>query len=419
MGSRGLPRQKALALGGSILLALAAAIFAGAGIAVLLEGDDPAPAAPAGPDPTSSPTVPRTHTPTPATTPTPDPVGAPPRNAGEALRAVERLAAAGGPVCRPALKTRWDADCLEADFDADGRPDSALLIPVAEGHGLDRAAVVVVRRATGGLSVFPPDRDADASALGRGAFLTALRSGSGRATLQFVSRTCGAASCQAEVEVVEWDGTSWRGIGPSGLFDGLDQIVWSGSGAASQLTIHSLPAGPIAAGPMRGASLLFGLRDGRYRPLSSKQDAPVYLFHALLDADIIFDRGDFAAAVTAYTALLSDSPLRDWRAETGAPPGRPSLASYARFRVAVALAASGAREPDVVRALDAAVLSAGTPVFAEAATAFRRGWQEGRSAHEGCIDTTVYLKNAQDQLRAVFDYGYANVTKNYLDICPL
>jgi hypothetical protein len=280
-------------------------------------------------------------------------------------------------------------------------------------------ARVFVRRGPGPLELFPADAAADGSALGRQVFSLADRLGDGGNELSFLSTECGASNCAVQVVVLRWSPEGWISVGPEDPFENPDRIEWQGKGAKTVLLVHAGMLATVGAGPPRATLQQFAFSDGEFREQSAVPDPPVYLFHAILDADAKFAAGDFAGAVTAYRAAIADPKLLDWRQETGQGNGRSALVAYAMFRVAVALAANGNSNAEVSAALDRVITQGQVDLFGQAASAFRRGWQEDGNAHAGCSEATSYLRGVDGLVRDMFDYGYGNPRKSALDICPL
>jgi hypothetical protein len=375
----------------------------------------------------ATPTRPPTRTPTPSATATPTPKspGPPPATRAEAIGALTAYLEGGEDGCTDAAVAYaadlWNADCVEGDFDGDGGNDFALLVPLAGGEGTAPAPAAVVARRAGAaaLQLFPVRRDADHSAMGRALFEAEDRNGDGLPELAYLSTQCGASNCVSLVEVQAWDGTAWRDIGPGGAgFDNPESIAWSGAGAESVLTVRAGTLGSVGAGPTRASTTAYALEDGQFQVQSSEPDPPVFLFHAILDADALFDAGEFDGAIAAYGAAIADDELKDWREETGQGAGRPSLEGYALFRIAVATAAAG---DDPTAAIDSVITGSEEPLFAEASLAFRRGYQNGGSVTRGCLEATDYFSSpaAAAILDARFDYGYGNQRKGPADMCPL
>jgi len=280
--------------------------------------------------------------------------------------------------------------------------------------------MVSVQRAAGpGLERFPPEGEADTSIVGRGIFAVADRTGDSRADLVLLTNVCGAHTCSSRVYIEAWDGTAWRDAGPGAGIDSLDTITFEGKGTAGELVVHGGVINSVGAGPQRAATTAYAFDGVRWSVKSVVPDKAVYLFHAVQDADELFDRAKFAEAITAYTAAVDSKTLKDWRQEADGANGRDSLAGYALLRIAVATAALGL---DANKAIDAAIRDGKEPLFANAAQAFRRGLQEGSGVHGGCLEVTQYLgtPGIPEVVRAMFDYGYGNhPIKTYKDICPL
>jgi hypothetical protein len=299
--------------------------------------------------------------------------------------------------------------------------DAAVLVPLPRSEGrTPNPGVVFVRRAAGpGLERFPPDGEADASIVGRGIFGITERTGDGRPDLVLLANACGAHTCSSRVYVESWDGTAWRDFGPGEGIDSLDAMNFDGNGTKGELVMHGGIINSVGAGPQRAATTTYAFDGVRWSTRSVVPDKAVYLFHAVQDADELFDRAKFADAIAAYTAAVDSKNLKDWRLEADGSNGRDSLAGYALLRIAVATAALGL---DANRAMDAAIRDGKETLFANAMQAFRRGLQEGNGVHGGCLEVTQYLgtPGVPEIVRGMFDYGYGNhPVKTYKDICPL
>lgn len=411
MGSRKLPHAGTLAAL-LFLVALVAHACARAGS----PSSTPSPASTA--TATASPSL------MPTPTPTPDPLGPPPRDLASARAAIDRLEASIG-VCAPLVAERWGVRCAAADIDGDLRPDTAVLFPLDQPAPVaPHPGVVFVNLTTaaGYLALSPPGA-ADTSILGRAVFAIADRDGRPGPEVSFLENLCTATRCASLVRIYTWDGAAWRDIGPAdqGIV-ALDRVAIEGEGASSTIVMHSQPTASAAAGPTRGGTYRYTLSAGRYALREARLDPPEYLFHAIVDADALFARGQWLEAIAAYEAAIANTALRDWREEVGRGPSRDALAAYALFRIAVAEAASGG---DPNPALDRLIREGKEPVFVNAAEAFRKGYQERESPGGGCLEVTRYLAttgpgiDTPGYIQRLLDHGYANPQYTYRDICPL
>lgn len=377
------------------------------------------------PTATADPSATATPSPAPSPTATPNPLAKPPASQFEAREWLERYLSPRGwePPCPEELREAGVA-CASGDIDADGRADHAYLVPVKPLNS--RApfpAVVFVRRAAmGKVEEFAIDMTADASILGRAFFAVAERTGDVPAELAFLRNLCSATGCSTLAVLMRWDGTAWRDAGPGdeGILN-VDRVEWSGSGALSELTIHGGKL-PDEAGPTRGKLTTFRLEGGRYTAVEEEPDEPDYLYHAVEDADRLFEE-DLTAAIAAYSAIVSDTELKDWKPRADSPDRRPALKGYALFRIAVARAAQGS---DPTAALDAVIRESKEPLFVNIAEEFRRGYQERRGVIAGCAAVNLYLSkpvpgtDTAAYVEKLFDYGYANPPgRTWLTrICP-
>ena len=358
---------------------------------------------------------------TPSPSPTPDPFASVPTDPAAAAKVLERAIPVGATdPCPAALKSSWSALCATGDIDGDGKPDHAYLVAISPqgGRNPTPAAVLVRRAVTGHFETFPVDGDADRGELGRATFGISERTGDVAAELVFLSTSCGASNCASTVRVEHWDGSAWRDAGPGDAIDNLERAEWQGTKGLSRLVVYGGRLGSVGAGPTRSVTTTYTYTNARYTTLKAEPDPPVYLYHAILDADALFLAGKFEEATAAYQAAIANKNLKDWKAEAGRDPGQPALAGYALFRIAVATAA---RNQDANAALDEVIRSSKEPLFVNAAEAFRKGYQERQTVHGACLAVTDYLatQGIPDYVREMFDYGYANPPRAYRDICPL
>lgn len=420
MGGGRLPREKAL------IRSVAAAVLLLSAALVL-------PACPFGgspedePTPTTAPTA--TETASPVPTPTPDRLATPPGSQFEARAWLEFALSSSNfdPPCPDSLKQRG-VGCAEGDADGDGKKELAYLVPVKLGTTqIPHPAVVFLRRgSTGALEAFAGDVTADASILGLASFSLVDRTGDRLGDLGYLENQCAAAGCRTRVVLQHWDATAWRDVGPGDTGTAnVDKVTWTGAGGDSRLSIHGgkLPhETPIDAGPSRAATTTYELSFGRYAASKSEPDAPEYLYHAIQDADQLFER-DLSLALPAYRAAVESTTLKDWPVRAGQEDRRPALRGYALFRIALGTALEG-RDPTA--ALDEVIRESKEQLFVEVAEAFRRGFQEREGITGGCEAVNLFLnKKTPDADNPAyvadrFNYGYTNPPGStwMVKICP-
>ena len=420
MGGRRLPREEvAAALGALIVLGLAVAC-SGA------RHDAPAVTAVASVSPSET----AQASPTPI--PTRDTLAVLPQTADDARTGLEsEIVASPADPCPARLRSAWNVRCATGDVDGDGKGDTAYLVPLQQTArtGAAPAAVFVLRSGNRSLAEIRLESDADASRMGQDFFAVADRSGlGGPAQVSVLSAACTATGCTYGIHLEAWDGTAWRDAGPTENVDLLDGVQFVQSGKRWQLLAHAGAVPAAGAGPTRPRTVTYAFDGRRFGQKTDEPDKPVYLFHAIEDADAKFEtarlnNGDWEAAIAAYRAAIANGDLRDWQQEARGVDGRAGLQSYALFRIAVATAASGANP---TAAIDAVVKDARDPLFAYAAEQFRQGFLDRTSVHAGCIAATRYLATITSDadnpahIHAVFDYGYANLpVRKHTDICPL
>ena len=423
MGGGRLPRSKALTwyvLAAAFLLSFAAG-------ACFFGGDDDEGPSPTAVAPTASPTGP------PPATPTPDRLATPPADRTEAIGWLQ--AALGGtnfdPPCPESIVQRG-VRCAEGDADGDRRTDFAYLVPLKPPvTQAPYPAAVVVRRAASGL-LEERGSGADVSIIGASVFAMSDRTGDGRGDVTFLENVCSATGCKTRAVVLTWDGNAWRDAGPGGEPIGnVDSVKWEGVGASSRLLIHGgkLPDDVLReAGPTRSTTRTFVFNVARYTLNTEEPDPPEYLYHAIIDADRLFDE-DKRAAIEAFQAAADNDGLKDWR-----PPGapekdrRPALQGFALFRIALAHAALQGEPQELTLALDHVVnhgVDSGEMLFVNVATEFRRGYANGGLA-TGCAAVLDYINkrspgtDTRGYIAALFAYGYENPPgSTWADkICP-
>ena len=354
----------------------------------------------------------------------------PPLNAADARIRLEPVIAGGRSDCPEEIAETWEATCAFGDIDGDGETDIAVLFPLPRANPLppNPGMVLVGRSGADTADQFGQDGSIDASILGLSIFGVLDRDGRDGLEVTYLRNTCTVSGCTSLVHVQRWDGTAWRDIGPGddGVLN-IETVAIEGEGAETRIVLRGGSSNVPAAGPTRIATHIYALENGRFSRESLELDPPEFLYHAVLEADAAFAAarnatGSWSDAIAAYEAIIEDGELRDWKAENGQPAGRAALEGYALFRIAVATAASG---EDPTPAIDRTILESAEQVFVTGAEEFRRGYQDGLGVSRACNQATAYFSTIRDgydtpgYIARLFDYGYENPRKTYLDLCPL
>jgi hypothetical protein len=123
-------------------------------------------------------------------------------------------------------------------------------------------------------------------------------------------------SCNARVEIQAWDGTAWRNAGPADAgINNLETAEFTGQGSQSALTLRGGKIESLEDGPTRLGTATYTFDGVRYSGTKAEYDAPVYLYHAIVDADALFGRKDFSGAAATYRAAIENTALKDWKQE--------------------------------------------------------------------------------------------------------
>ncbi|MEX2081781.1 MAG: hypothetical protein WEC33_09215, partial [Dehalococcoidia bacterium] len=236
-----------------------------------------------------------------------------------------------------------------------------------------------------------------------------------------VATSCSATACAGQAQVWWWDGLAFRDGGPGSeeAVVNLLEVVFDREGGESVLIAYGGKLEVEAAGPTRNVRTAYLFDGARYVPILRHADEAEYLYHAVVDADALFDAGDWEAAVASYGAAVGNAALKDWKFERNGADGRSELEGYARLRIAIATAAA---RDDPTEALDATILNHAGTAFGFAAETFRTEYQQtNEDVQAACRAVTVYLAlpPIPEVIRATFDYGYANPVRTFEDICPL
>lgn len=323
--------------------------------------------------------------------------------------------------CLPALVEEWGLEridgtrCLQADIDGDQRDEFIFLITLPSGAGdvwffegadeqyrLGSSARVLANDLLETVRIIAAED------------LT----GDGQVDPVITAQRCEASTCLTRFLIASAHRGVLEDLSPDDLLvpgvesaavtdrtdDGLPDLVVRGGTVSS-----------AGAGPQRAAARVISW--GGLRFFDREQpDPPVFLFHAIVDADRLYAASDYSAARGAYLRAAADSALRDWKAEAGQPPGRAELASYAVLRAAVAALKDGDSAGGLAL-LRTAAADAGRTLHARAAATYEVAIGGGSAPPEACAAAEAVLDGARAEFARIWDYGFANPEHAISEVC--
>lgn len=203
--------------------------------------------------------------------------------------------------------------------------------------------------------------------------------GDGLREITFVEETCGASTCTSSFHSLTPSGDGYRDIVVTPIDISTTTVIDVSDQTGDGLRDLGIEGGVVmsaAAGPPRVTRFIFSAASGTMELVRSDQAASPWLVWAIIDANVAFDGGDDATAITLYDRALTDSSLDEWVAGESV-----ELFALARLRRALALARSGENASAIAAAQAAAT---GTGLIAELSLAFLSGFAGEANPTAGC-----------------------------------
>ena len=397
--------------------------------------DGPATILTATPTPTA---IEGTVTPTPTETATRDEPPEPPPKPEEPLASALLLreylltGEANLPGCLPDLVSAWELAptsgerCLFADFDGDGASEFVFALTLADGGGdiwfyesaeedfrLFSSARVLLNETLQGVTIAS----------------VADLTGDRFADLVITTVRCEDGACERRLLILSYHGGRFGDLTPPGVQLGattglrVEVQVEDGSGGAGsgeggqrlQLIIEDTTVPDSSAGPVRAGRIALSWDGARF--VREDEAGPTrYLFHAIVDADEAFRRGDYAQSRVLYEAAAADTSLVDWRVEQGRGSGRAELSAYALFRAGL----SAQRLQDdaaMLRLLDQTVDSFGRTLHGQVAAIYREGLRTNTAPGLICSAIEQFVRAQESRFRAIWNYGPHNPEHSIGELC--
>ena len=333
------------------------------------------------------------------------------------------------PGCLPELVSAWElaptsgARCLFADFDGDGASEFAFAVTLADGGGdiwfyeraedeyrLLTSARVLLNATLDGVTI-----DAIADLTGDrfpDLVISALR--------------CGDAGCERQLLIVSTHRGRLENLAPAGLEISpnaglsVEEVDAASAGATGpetppRLVIMDDAVSNSPTGPVRSTNLVLSWVGAGF--LSEEVPGPTrYLFHAIVDADEAFRRGDYELARTLYEAAASATSLVDWRVERGRGSGRAELSAYALFRAGLS-AQRLQDEARMVALLDQTVTSFSRTLHGQVAAIYREGARTDVAPGLICSAIEQFLRAQESTFNSIWNYGPHNPSHGIGELC--
>ena len=334
------------------------------------------------------------------------------------------------PGCLPELVSAWElaptsgARCLFADFDGDGASEFAFAVTLADGGGdiwfyesaedeyrLLTSARVLLNATLDGVTI-----DAIADLTGDrfpDLVISALR--------------CGDAGCERQLLIVSTHRGRLENLAPAGLEISpnaglsVEEVDAASAGATGpetppRLVIMDDAVSNSPTGPVRSTNLVLSWVGAGF--LSEEEPGPTrYLFHAIVDADEAFRRGEYGLARALYeAAAATDTSLVDWRVEQGQGSGRAELSAYALFRAALS-AQRMQDEAGMLTLLNQAVDNFGAALHGEVAAIYRQGVETELAPGLICSEIGRFLRTRERTFRSIWNYGPHNPSPGIGELC--
>ncbi len=241
--------------------------------------------------------------------------------------------------------------------------------------------------------------------------------GNDNGELVYTTNTCVANTSTLSVQVVTGDGEVYSELTPEGgiLMTTADLVIEDQDGdGAQELVLRGGLFGSAGAGPQRTRTEVYGWNGVAYVLQETTFDSNDVLYFHILDADTLFDEGNFAMAAQRYREALADETL----VETGYYDNELNeLGAYAVFRIAAAQIIEGDTE-SALAALEQGLVDYAGMVNAGLIEAFQRGYAASDNYQGGCLAVREHIDANLDDFQTAWEYGYSNPPFDPERVCP-
>lgn len=246
--------------------------------------------------------------------------------------------------------------------------------------------------------------------------------GDTRAEVAYTQQTCTATQCTQAMQILSWNATL-------GIFKPLNDIpmnATSGKVAIAdidkdgilEITISFNPPTDTNAGPPRRYTDIWDWDGVNYILAISEYEPAAYRIHALYDAELLFNRGQFKDAIKMYDRVRDDPNLLPWTL----PNESVILRAYATYKKALAQIALKQPRTAADTIANSLVVenppgTSGEP-YATLGQAFMDAYNKSKDRKKACDAVLAVVGARPDVLAPLNSYGYFNRTYTAADMCP-
>jgi hypothetical protein len=241
--------------------------------------------------------------------------------------------------------------------------------------------------------------------------------GDGIGEFAYVTENCGAHTLVDSVHIMQGSVSGYTPLAP---IDGISietptKIAFEdAAGGGKQLVLRGGVIDSAGAGPQRQRTETWAWNGSTFAIVSSNPAPPEYLYHAIIDANAVFESGDYARAGQMYAAAAADDTLKEWMPDRRE---RAELDAWALFRAGLAVLLRGGDTVTASSYFDRAKGESGT-LHAQLAGSFEAAYAAKGSISVGCgaANDDVHANLAEYQ--AFWDFGYGNPAFDPATVCP-
>ncbi len=310
--------------------------------------------------------------------------------------------------------------CLVGNTDIDTDEEVVVLFTVESDDGFGLLSNVVVFDSTpdGYVAVFESWTPDQVSELNPQRIVVAEDiTGDGNGDLVYTSTACGASTCTLAVHVATGDGDVYSELTPEdGIFMATADLAFEESREGGTLLVLTGGFfGSVGAGPQRERREVYAWDGAAFALRNTENDPTHMLYFHVVDADAVFDDGNYGIAAQRYRDALADDGL----GETGFHENElDELGAYAIFRIALSQIIAGESEADALAALEQGLVDYAGTVNAGLIDAFQQGYAASGNYQGGCLAVTEQINANLDAFLGVWEYGYANPPFEPERVCP-